>query len=667
MKKYILPLGVFLIFCSAALSLAQWTQIGPNYGSSNDPVPIINDLYISGDTIYAVDNVFGLHFSTDLGVTWCETGYTSGNNNACAASNGVIMVGNSSIASRSTNFGANFANVIAPGNVTDLCMNNNLAMVSGSIGAYFSKNAGVTWNPGTGGSINTIIITPGVFFAGSNTAVYRCVDTVNFVVSLLRSVNAFAYDAGKVYVGSTTGVDYSSDGGLSWNTTTLTSNIKDIAAKGSNIYAISGTTIYKSTNNGQNWTSVFNSGTGLKQIRTTSTGVIAMDNTSIYYSTNNGTSWTQKKFGLMQTYTVFKTPTTLFSSTNNFGIYRSTNDGNEWTNFTLNIDFWSIRSFASIGSTIFCGMNNTVIHKSTNDGITWAPVAGAPSAVFSMLVSSNSTLFAGTFSSGIKYSTNAGANWTTTNLGVQTIYNIHENQGRLFAGGSGSGIYMSTDGGNIWNQFAIAGSPLSSFASINNYVFAGGGIGVYVSSNNGTTWAPTPFTEYTLCMASSGNAVFAGTDKKGFYVSQDYGLTWRNVNGNLGSKLRVSKMYVSGNSLYGATSTTSVVRAPISGLVDVKSNPETEMPKDYSLEQNYPNPFNPSTNINFKIKNSGFVSLKIYDILGNEIAEILNENKSAGSYSITFDAGKYNLSSGMYFYKLSANGFEDTKRMVMVK
>lgn len=668
MKKYIQPLGVFLILCLTTIAYAQWTQIGPNSGSSNDPIPTINDLYISGDTIYAVDNVFGLHYSTDLGVTWCETGYIRGGNNSCAVSNGVILVGNSSTASRSTNFGTNFANVVAPGNVIDLCINGRVAIVAGSAATYFSKNTGVNWSYGGGGGFNSLLITPGVFFAGNSNGVYRSVDTSTFISCLSpRSVNALATNGTNVYAGTATGVDYSTDGGLSWNTTTMTSNVKDITAFGSNIYVISGTTVYKSTNNGQNWISVYNSGTGLKQIRATSQGVITLDNSTIYCSTNGGASWVQKNFGFMEAYTVFKTPTTLFSSTSNYGIYRSTNNGAEWTNFTLSSNFWSIRSFGVMGSTVFCGLNNLPIHFSTDDGINWAPLTGSPAGTFSICVTSGSVLLAGTYNSGIRYSTNAGLNWSTTNLGAQTIYSIYENQGKLFAGGSGSGLYISTNGGTIWNQFAVAPGPLSSFASINNYVFAGGGVGIYVSSNNGTTWAPTPFTEYTLCLASSGNVVFAGTDKNGFFLSEDYGQTWRNINRNLGNRLTATRMTISGNDLYGATYSGSVVRAPISALVGISTPIENEIPDKFSLSQNYPNPFNPGTVISYRLSVAGGVTLKVYDLIGNEVATLVNENKNAGSFSVTFDAAKYNLSSGVYLYKLQAGEFCETKRMVLLK
>jgi hypothetical protein len=91
----------------------------------------------------------------------------------------------------------------------------------------------------------------------------------------------------------------------------------------------------------------------------------------------------------------------------------------------------------------------------------------------------------------------------------------------------------------------------------------------------------------------------------------------------------------------------------------------TTVPQSYSLAQNYPNPFNPVTKINFAIPKQGFVTLKVYDMLGREVTKLVNEVKQAGTYSVDFDATR--LSSGVYFYKLEAGGFVDTKRMVLVK
>ncbi len=91
----------------------------------------------------------------------------------------------------------------------------------------------------------------------------------------------------------------------------------------------------------------------------------------------------------------------------------------------------------------------------------------------------------------------------------------------------------------------------------------------------------------------------------------------------------------------------------------------TEVPKVYSLDQNYPNPFNPSTKIKFALPNSGFVSLKIYDILGNEVYTLDESYRKAGYYEASFDAS--NLASGVYFYKLVTSGYTATKKMLLIK
>ncbi len=85
----------------------------------------------------------------------------------------------------------------------------------------------------------------------------------------------------------------------------------------------------------------------------------------------------------------------------------------------------------------------------------------------------------------------------------------------------------------------------------------------------------------------------------------------------------------------------------------------------FHLGQNYPNPFNPVTNLEFGISKSGFVSLMIYNILGEEVSEIVNEVLSQGNYKYVFDAS--DLSSGIYYYKLQSGEFTDTKRMLLIK
>ncbi len=103
----------------------------------------------------------------------------------------------------------------------------------------------------------------------------------------------------------------------------------------------------------------------------------------------------------------------------------------------------------------------------------------------------------------------------------------------------------------------------------------------------------------------------------------------------------------------------------VSDPTSVRSN-DGNIPKEFSLSQNYPNPFNPSTIINYQIPTNSFVALKVFDMLGREIATLVNEEKEAGSYNIEFRMTNYELPSGVYFYQLRAGNFVESKKMVRI-
>jgi hypothetical protein len=89
------------------------------------------------------------------------------------------------------------------------------------------------------------------------------------------------------------------------------------------------------------------------------------------------------------------------------------------------------------------------------------------------------------------------------------------------------------------------------------------------------------------------------------------------------------------------------------------------LPSEYALEQNYPNPFNPSTNFRFKLAEAGLTTLKIYNLLGQQVAEVLNEFMNPGTYDIRFDAE--GLASGIYFYRIRVNDYSASKKMILVR
>ncbi|MDP3829706.1 MAG: T9SS type A sorting domain-containing protein [Ignavibacteriaceae bacterium] len=94
-------------------------------------------------------------------------------------------------------------------------------------------------------------------------------------------------------------------------------------------------------------------------------------------------------------------------------------------------------------------------------------------------------------------------------------------------------------------------------------------------------------------------------------------------------------------------------------------NDGSNSPLKYSLEQNYPNPFNPSTTISYLLEKSGLVTIKVYDILGNVVTTLINQEQSAGQHQLIFNASE--LSSGLYFYSIKSNGFNQTKKMILIK
>ncbi len=106
--------------------------------------------------------------------------------------------------------------------------------------------------------------------------------------------------------------------------------------------------------------------------------------------------------------------------------------------------------------------------------------------------------------------------------------------------------------------------------------------------------------------------------------------------------------------------------AEVSGdnfAIDEEEN-STEALASYNLSDNYPNPFNPSTKISYEIPELANVSLRVYDMSGREVAELVNQMQQPGSYDVIFNAS---LSSGVYFYKLEAGGFVQTKKMILIK
>ncbi len=127
---------------------------------------------------------------------------------------------------------------------------------------------------------------------------------------------------------------------------------------------------------------------------------------------------------------------------------------------------------------------------------------------------------------------------------------------------------------------------------------------------------------------------------------------------------RLSFTSTTGDFVQNFTHSTSFTDIQWPGTTDI-SETDGSVPANYVLEQNYPNPFNPSTTINYSIPQKGFVNLIVYNFIGEEIQSLVNEEKEAGAYRVNFNA--LNLPSGIYFYKIIAGSFTETKKMILMK
>ncbi|MEO8666613.1 MAG: Omp28-related outer membrane protein [Ignavibacteria bacterium] len=202
-----------------------------------------------------------------------------------------------------------------------------------------------------------------------------------------------------------------------------------------------------------------------------------------------------------------------------------------------------------------------------------------------------------------------------------------------------------------------------------NYVLTENNL-VYPQTGNGTCAGSTNYVHghvvKSMMNGSLGEPIHSGTWNTGQIVT-------KTINYVLPDAPQVANpdncelnifVYKQGTNIALNSDVQQAMKTPVTGTTGIINN-KSAIPSEYTLSQNYPNPFNPNTHFTFSIPKNENVSLKFYDVLGNEIAVYVDGFMNAGSYSVEFDGS--NFSSGIYFYKLTAGGFTETKRMNLIK
>ncbi len=364
-------------------------------------------------------------------------------------------------------------------------------------------------------------------------------------------------------------------------------------------------------------------------------------------------------------------------------LYRTTNNGDQWT---LLPSTGIYNCYLEYNGRLFAGRNGgSGVVYSTDDGKTWINASGFPAAVNILdLEVIGNTLFAANILGGVFVSTDNGNTWVSKNSnGARKLAKIGTT---LFVGILG-GVLKTTDLGVTWTTVnkGLTGIILQTdqLVSSGNALIAFTGGNIFRSTDQGDNWSLK-----TLPVSIAGTTDFFSLDAEGNNVivlntqtiifSSDAGATWVNITKNFPAytyfswqNVKAQCAIVSGSYVicgtipYSATIPgAGVYRYSFTGSTGVEENKFLQ-PTDFQLLQNFPNPFNPSTSISYSVPGYSFVTLKVFDIVGKEIATLVNENKMRGTYKVNFDAS--NLSSGVYLYKLQTNNFVTIKKMLLMK
>jgi len=394
----------------------------------------------------------------------------------------------------------------------------------------------------------------------------------------------------------------------------------------------SGGRIIKSTNNGVNWfTSTggrynYNSNYFIDQ----NTGFSVGDEGKILKTTNAGVKWVEKQSNTVQNLN------SVYIVNNNNGyicgdtglILKSTDGGENWQvlNSTVIQNLRDIYFYNSERGLVV-GKNGTLL-KTENGGVNWFNyITGTSSELKSISFPDTITGYIVSQTRTLK-SIDGGYNWfSILNGGGDDVMFADSLNGFTV---SGSGTILKTTNGSVnWvTQNANVLGNLNSICILNeNNGFVVGTDGsISRTTNSGTNWIP----QAKLTDNNLNSVIF--TDSENGYITGDFGTLIKTTNGGLTFITKINDL----------------------------------QPNDFTLFQNYPNPFNSSTVIKYNLKASGFIEIKVYDLVGRKLFTLVNESQNSGSFSVLFSSDEIN--SGVYFYSLFINNIKKiTKKFLLIK
>jgi photosystem II stability/assembly factor-like uncharacterized protein len=621
--------------------------------------------------------------------------YFINQNTGYAISRNTYSIGNNIL--KTTNGGINWVTVIIP-NAFDMkgisFYNNNVGVIAGSGGKIVkTTDGGNNWSQiktGTEQFNDILYISMDTIFAIGNNGVFQKTMNggTNWQSSIINPVkNLYNIKFLNSLTGYIAGDDIykTTNRGLTWDSISTNIYAKKISFANNNLYYLLGTQklgnsiydsaglIYRSINSGYNWTNIHsykasNDLTGIYMFNE-NTG-FCIGNRGTLLKTTNGSTWDSISFpyiGYINCIKFFDFNTG-FIGCDSGVVYKTTNAGNNWilqsTGHTLKISSFSFPNsstgfYSSWKSTGFPPTYSGKICKTTDSGNSWNQIySNWGVTVVKLCFPDVNTGYACSPLIGIIKTTNSGNNWFTivnpsTGISYEEIYFINTLLGFAVFNANNYyvNIYKTTNGGLNWTKVDSAnGGMTSTYYTSGNMQFVNNSTGYFSqisfpdvgrsgniikTTNGGNNWFSLSNSDITSLIFGSGLTCIQFVNNNTGYVTGENGIILKTTNGGGNFHIGINK---------------------ISKII----------PIDILLSQNYPNPFNPTTNIKYQVASSKFIRLVVFNILGKEVAVLVNEKLKAGEYETTFDGS--GLPSGVYFYSLYSDGVRtDTKKMLMIK
>ena len=326
------------------------------------------------------------------------------------------------------------------------------------------------------------------------------------------------------------------------------------------------------------------------------------------------------------------------------GIRRTTDGGMTWTTADADVVYYTDFQFITPQIGYAAGGTipdfNSILRKTTDGGASWFTVSTIPQTQYGEFEGisflSESEGWGITYGGTIYHTTDGGLNWVVQDSSA-TLQNMRDIQFTTpemgwAAGGISSTmrLWRTTDGGESWIKTEQPGCSVREIAMM----------------DDATGWvAGTANVPPYVAMTTDAGETWAGQD---LIPSIDGFESISMVNETVG---------------WGVACCGFVYKTTNGGVTSVDGEPA--VPGSFSLGQNYPNPFNPKTRIDYTVGSRQSVVLKVFDLLGREVATLVNENKDAGTYSATLDGA--GLTSGVYYYRMRAGGYVETRRLVLLR